>query len=203
MPEDGPRTLASGDVVVRALTRKDEEAWFDLRQRNRGWLKSWEATEPPGGMKASPRFKEIVRRDRRQWKRGRSYSMVISVFGELVGRICITGIEWGSARTGSLGYWIDEKKAGKGIVPIAAALLIQRGFDLGLHRVEIITRPDNYASLRVVDKLGFRDEGMRKRCLYVDGAWRDHRVFALTVEDERVGEIWAALQTGRLRGPLA
>lgn len=203
MKRSRPRTLASGDVVVRALTNDDEEAWLGLRERNRAWLRPWEATEPPGRMSESVGFRTLVRRDRRLWEDGRSFNMVVSVLGELVGRVCITGIEWGSARTGSLGYWIDEKYAGRGIVPIAAALLTQQGFDLGLHRIEIATRPENNASLRVVDKLGFRDEGMRRRYLYVDGAWRDHRVFALTVDEKRVGEVWEALKTGRLRGPLA
>jgi len=56
---------------------------------------------------------------------------------------------------------------------------------MGLHRVEVNIRPENAASLRVVEKLGFRDEGLRERYLHIDGAWRDHRTFALTVEDIR------------------
>jgi ribosomal-protein-alanine N-acetyltransferase len=141
-------------------------------------------------------FGALVRRDRRLWRHGRSLNMVIVVHGELLGRVCITGIEWGSARTGSLGYWIDEKHAGRGIVPLAAALLTQKGFDVGLHRVEIASRPENQASLRVANKLGFRDEGIRKRYLYVDGGWRDHRVFALTADEKRIGECWEALKGG-------
>jgi ribosomal-protein-alanine N-acetyltransferase len=54
---------------------------------------------------------------------------------------------------------------------------------LGLHRMEINIRPENAASLRVVDKLGFRDEGLRVKYLHIDGAWRDHRTFALTSEE--------------------
>jgi ribosomal-protein-alanine N-acetyltransferase len=194
-----PKTLVSGDVVVRALRRKDEEAWLDLRERNRAWLRPWEATEPPGRMPRSMGFTALVRRDRRQWRRGRSFNMVIVVHGRLVGRVCVTGIEWGSARTGSLGYWVDEGHAGRGIVPVAAALLTQQAFDLGLHRVEIATRPENAASLKVADKLGFRDEGVKRRYLYVDGGWRDHRTFALTVEEKRVGEVWEALKARRSR----
>lgn len=189
-----PRVLALGDVVVRALARGDEKAWLDLRQRNRAWLRPWEATAPPGRMVEPIKFRALVRTDRRLWKRGQSFNMVILVHGNIVGRVCITGIEWGSARTGSLGYWIDEKHAGRGIVPRAAVLLTQRGFDLGLHRIEIATRPENQSSIRVANKLGFRDEGIRQRFLYVDGGWRDHRIFALTVEEKRFGEYWEALQ---------
>jgi len=193
-----PRALAYGDVVIRALAPGDERAWLDLRQRNRAWLRPWEATVPPGRMAKPIRFKALVRKDRRQWKHGRSLNMVIVVHGELVGRVCITGIEWGSARTGSLGYWIDEKHTGRGIVPRAAALLTQQGFDLGLHRVEVATRTENQSSIRVANKLGFRDEGIRKRYLYVDGGWRDHRVFALTVDEKRLGECWESLGGGAI-----
>ena len=48
---------------------------------------------------------------------------------------------------------------------------------------EINVRPENTASLRVVEKLGFRDEGIRRRFLHIAGDWRDHRTFALTAEE--------------------
>jgi ribosomal-protein-alanine N-acetyltransferase len=54
---------------------------------------------------------------------------------------------------------------------------------LGLHRVEVNIRPENSASLRVVEKLGFREEGLRRHYLHIDGAWHDHRSFAMTTED--------------------
>ena len=54
---------------------------------------------------------------------------------------------------------------------------------VGLHRLEASVRPENHASRRVVEKLGFRDEGLRRRQLHIDGAWRDHLCYALTVEE--------------------
>lgn len=69
-------------------------------------------------------------------------------------------------------------------MPLAlAAALDHAVLALGLHRVEVNIRPENTASLRVVEKLEFRDEGMRLRYLHIDGEWRDHRCFALTSED--------------------
>ena len=58
---------------------------------------------------------------------------------------------------------------------------------LQLHRVEIAIRPENAPSLRVVEKLGFREEGLRPRFLHIDGDWRDHRVFALNREEVPAG----------------
>ena len=69
-------------------------------------------------------------------------------------------------------------------MPTALALLIDHCFtDVYLHRVEIDIRPENKASLRVVEKLGLRREGYYERYLDIDGAWRDHLAFAITVEE--------------------
>ena len=53
----------------------------------------------------------------------------------------------------------------------------------GLHRIEIAIRPENSNSLRVVEKLGLREVGYAPRFLHIDGAWRDHRIYAVTVEE--------------------
>lgn len=168
----------------------DERVWMVVREKNRAWLRPWEAAEPPGRHVRPISFRALVRLDRRQWRTRRAVPMVIQYEGYLVGRVAIAGIEWGSARTGALGYWIDEQFAGRGIVPRAVALLAEYGFSLGLHRLEIAVRPENEASVRVAQKLGFRDEGLRRRYLYIDGDWRDHRVFAMLSEDKRTGEFW-------------
>lgn len=60
-------------------------------------------------------------------------------------------------------------------------------FVVGLHRIEISIRPENAASVRVVEKLGIPEVGYSPRYLHIDGAWRDHRMFAITVEDARNG----------------
>src|SRR3712207_316746 len=72
-------------------------------------------------------------------------------------------------------------------------------FGLGLHRVEVNIRPENSASLRVAHKLGFRYEGRRRRYLHIDGDWRDHETFALTVEDVPGGLLtrWRGISQGQ------
>jgi ribosomal-protein-alanine N-acetyltransferase len=87
-------------------------------------------------------------------------------------------------RSCTIGYWVDSALAGRGIVPAALAMVIDHCFvEIGLHRVEIDIRPENTASLRVVEKLGLRREGYYERYLDIDGAWRDHVAFAVTVEE--------------------
>ena len=120
----------------------------------------------------------------REGRHGRLLPFAIEVNGRLVGQMHLFGIAWGSMRSAAAGYWIAESVAGQGITPLALALATDYGMTgLGLHRVEVNIRPENVASLRVVEKLGFRDEGVRARYLHIDGAWRDHRTFALTTED--------------------
>ena len=83
-----------------------------------------------------------------------------------------------------MGYWIDQEFAGRGVVPRAVAMVIDHCFfTAGLHRIEIAIRPENSNSLRVVEKLGLREVGYAPRFLHIDGAWRDHRIFAVTVEE--------------------
>ena len=91
---------------------------------------------------------------------------------------------WGSMRSTSLGYWIDKAHAGQNIVPTAVALASDYLFTrVGLHRIEINIVPDNAASLRVVEKLGFRFEGLRKDYIHINGEWKDHQSFALTANE--------------------
>jgi ribosomal-protein-alanine N-acetyltransferase len=76
------------------------------------------------------------------------------------------------------------------------ALLVDHCFAAaGLHRVQIDVRPENVASLRVVAKLGLRQEGRLERFLDINGAWRDHLSFAITVE-----ELGGGTLLGRLGG---
>jgi ribosomal-protein-alanine N-acetyltransferase len=102
----------------------------------------------------------------------------------LVGQLTVSSIVYGAFRSCTVGYWIDAAVAGRNITPISVALAADYCFfDLRLHRVEINIRPENGPSLRVVEKLGFRPEGMRPRYLHIDGDWRDHLSFALTAEE--------------------
>ena len=179
--------LRDGDVVVRPLARGDEDAWLRLREANREWLTPWEATLPAGVPHPTMAFAAFVRQERRAWKKREAYAGVIVFGGQLVGRVSVGGIRWGAERGGAVGYWIAHTHAGRGITPRAVALLAKYALAQGLHRLEIAVRPENEASLRVVEKLGFRDEGVRHSFLYIDGNWRDHRVFALVAEEPKKG----------------
>ena len=125
-----------------------------------------------------------MRRLRAQARQGTTYPFVIEVDGAFAGQVTVNNVVGGSARFASVGYWIDQRCAGRGIVPLAVALVIDHLFEVvRLHRVEIAIRPENTNSLRVVEKLGLREIGYAPKYLHIDGDWRDHRLYALTREE--------------------
>ena len=184
MAEGWPVTLADGDVVLRPLRLRDERAWHALRSQNARWLDPWEATSPVPLAGPAPTFGQYLRSLRAEARRGQSLPFAIAYRGRLAGRLTVAQITYGALRGASIGYWVGEEFAGLGITPTAVALATDHCFSvLGLHRMEINIRPENRPSLRVVEKLGFRDEGLRERFLHIAGSWTDHRTFALTAEE--------------------
>lgn len=194
-----PVELADDDIGLRPLRHRDAAAWRRLRYINRDWLQPWEATTPDPAMPPL-RFHQLVRSMSREARAGRAMPFTITVAGEVVGQLSVVGITWGSLRSGHIGYWVSQDVAGQGIAPTAVALATDHCLlHAGLHRIEVNIRPENTASLRVVAKLGFRDEGLRRRYLHIDGAWRDHRTFALCVEDLPRGGLLAAYHASQRR----
>ncbi|NUL46190.1 GNAT family N-acetyltransferase [Cellulosimicrobium funkei] len=184
-----PVSLEHGDLVLRPFRRWDQEEWIALRARNRDWLRRWDATNPEPS--TAPRnYAEMVKILNRSGKEGTALPWLIcvrtSAAGEpvIAGQLSVSSIVRGAALSASLGYWIDQARAGRGLVPTAVALATDYCFTtLGLHRMEINIRPENVPSRRVVEKLGFRHEGIRRDYLHIDGAWRDHDAYALTAPE--------------------
>jgi ribosomal-protein-alanine N-acetyltransferase len=176
--------LEHGPVSLRPIRMSDRRAWRTSREQNAAWLARWEASRPPGDLQHPVTFRQMVRDLRRNAREGRGLPLALLVDGTFAGQVTVNNIVGGSARFASIGYWIDRRQAGHGYMPTAVALTVDHcWFALGLHRIEVAIRPENAASLRVVDKLGFKEYGYAPRYLHIDGDWRDHRLFALTVED--------------------
>lgn len=188
-PHRWPVTLSHGRVGLRPIRRRDAAEWFATRARSGDWNAPWDGTKPPGAERENITFETMVRRHRADARAGRSLPWVITWTDpgsppRLAGQMTISGIAWGSARWGMAGYWVARELAGRGIAPTALALAGDHMFGpMGLHRLEVAIRPENAPSLRVVEKLGFRFEGQRPAYMHVDGAWRDHLMFALHAEE--------------------
>jgi [ribosomal protein S5]-alanine N-acetyltransferase len=179
-----PARLVHGPVVVRPLEVGDSGAWRDLRSRNAEWLRPWDATMPPGSGRAAGSYRQVAKRLLRLAKQGHALPFAIEVDGRFAGQVTVNNVVRGSAQFASIGYWLGQEHAGRGIMPTAVAMVIDHCFtEVGLHRMEICVRPENTNSLRVVEKLGVREVGYAPLFLHIDGAWRDHRIFAVTVEE--------------------
>jgi ribosomal-protein-alanine N-acetyltransferase len=179
-----PAYLSEGPVGLRPIRRRDAAEWRAVRSANVEWLTPWEATPPAGTDTGNLTFRGMVGYLRAEARAGRLLPFVVTYEDRLVGQLTVGGIAWGSLASAHIGYWVDSRWAGRGIIPTAVALAVDHSlFTVGLHRIEINIRPENAASLRVVEKLGLREEGLRQRLLHIDGAWRDHRSFAVTTEE--------------------
>ena len=205
-----PVTLSHGPISLRPMRYRDQGEWERVRRANYAWLRPWEATLPSGSRAVPSSYTALVRSLKQQAREGRMLPWLIfyepepvrgqPAQAQLAGQLTVSGIVGGSASWGQVGYWVDERFAGRGIVPTAVAMAVDYCFDaLALHRIEIAIRPENEKSLRVVNKLGFRPEGLRPRYLHIDGDWRDHLVFALNAEEVPEGMLrrWDNLRPRR------
>ena len=171
------------EVTLRPLTADDEAVFHSVRRANAAWLEPWDATSPDPSAPVRG-FAELVAHYDRDARAGRALPLVVEVDRRLVGQLSIGGIMLGSFRSCLVGYWVSRSVAGRMVIPTALAMAGDHVLDtLGLHRIEVNIRPENAASLAVVRKLGFREEGLRPNYLHIAGAWRDHLSFALTTED--------------------
>ena len=200
-----PVSLWHGPVGLVPMRLRDRAAWERVRAANMTWLRPWEATLPPRAATGPATYGGLVRSLSRQAREGRMLPWLVMYDPgdgrgrpELAGQLTVSGIVGGAASWGQIGYWVDQRLAGRGIIPTAVALAVDYCFEvMHLHRIEIAIRPENEKSLRVVQKLGFRPEGLRPRYLHIDGDWRDHLVFALNAEEVPGGLLrrWDSLRS--------
>jgi ribosomal-protein-alanine N-acetyltransferase len=181
-----PATVTDGLVTLRPYRRGDARTWSEIRVANREWLQPWEPYPNQSWHEANAPavFRALLRDMRRDARRGHSMPWAVCFQDRLVGSLTIGNIVRRAFCSGYAGYWVDGRIAGRGVMPTALALAVDHAFAAGqLHRIEVNIRPENEASRRVVQKLGFREEAYHRRYLHIGGEWCDHIGYALTVED--------------------
>lgn len=187
-PAPAPLELAGRRVVLRTLVDADYDAWYEVRVRCRDWLVPWEPRPKGAPLPAEDRASFAARCSLRERERqlGTGYGFGIFVDRRFAGEITLSSIQRGPFQTGHIGYWIDKDLAGRGYTPESVVVAMAFAFDtIALHRVEISIIPRNHASLRVVEKLALRAEGIARKYLEIDGRWEDHAKFAMTAEEWR------------------
>jgi ribosomal-protein-alanine N-acetyltransferase len=179
-------TTVRGDrVFLRRLEPSDAEQVLELRLANRNFFQPWEPVRDDSAYQLDGVTAEL-RVSVDLWEQDLGYVFGIFTIADeiLVGGIALRNIARGAWQNATLGYWIAEKHNGKGYATEAVKLATRFGFDHArLHRVQAGTLLHNVASQRVLEKAGYRFEGVSLRYLRIDGRWQDHRMYAMTIED--------------------
>jgi ribosomal-protein-alanine N-acetyltransferase len=123
---------------------------------------------------------------------------IIELDGQYAGQLTIGNVTHGALRSAWIGYWVHSEVTSGGVATGALALGLDHCFGpVMLHRVEATVRPENTASRKVLAKAGFREEGLLRRYLDVDGGWRDHLLVAMTVEELNGSVASSLVRAGR------
>ena len=180
-------TLFGRRVLLRPLVPSDFGAWQEVRRRNAEWLTKWEAARiagAPDPVEDKSSFDARCAARQRERMLGTGFGFGLFVDGRFSGEINLNTIQRGPFQNAYVGYWIDERCAGKSLMSEAVVVLAKYAFDeLHLHRIQISIIPRNRNSRRVMEKLDIRKEGTALRYLEINGVWEDHVRYAMTVEE--------------------
>ena len=179
-PESSLRIEGDG-VRLRPPRATDFAEWRELRAQSRDFLQPWEPTWPEDDLTRAA-FKRRLSIYAREMEAGNAWPVFVFADADLslVGAITLSNVRRGVAESGTLGYWIGQPYAGRGMATAAVRAVVGHAFDeLKLHRVEAACVPTNTASRRVLEKSGFELEGRARADLKINGAWADHLLFGI------------------------
>ena len=184
-----PDTLElAGDRHLLRLPRyQDYRQWYSLRSESRRFLEPWEPAWRNDELTESS-FRTRVIRNEQEFSSGQAVPLLVFTRAEnvLLGGLTIGYIRRGAAQCCMIGYWMGERHAGQGHMFGALELAIPYIFSsLQLHRIEAASNPDNTRSIRLLEKVGFRQEGYLREYLKINGEWRDHVMFSLLAADRQ------------------
>jgi [ribosomal protein S5]-alanine N-acetyltransferase len=172
-------------VYLRLSEMGDYQEWAALREQSRAFLTPWEPLWPADDLTRAS-FRNRVRRHADEMARDEAYSFF--VFREeddtLLGGLSLGHVRRGVSQAATLGYWMGESYAGKGYMSRAVRAVLGYAFKIqGLHRIEAACLPSNEPSKRLLERVGFQQEGYARAYLNINGQWRDHLLFALLESD--------------------
>ncbi|MFA9386677.1 MAG: GNAT family N-acetyltransferase [Methyloceanibacter sp.] len=186
-PSDFGPIIESDRIMLRTPQMSDYPAWAELRASSREFLVPW---EPRWAMDELTRasFRRRVRHYQRDLREDIGYALFLYsvATGGLVGGVTLCNVRRGVTQSCTLGYWIGAQYAQQGYMTAAVRAVVPFVFDsLDLHRLEAACLPANTASMRLLEKTGFKREGLARRYLRINGGWQDHLLYALLDSDTR------------------
>lgn len=173
-------TIDGRGVVLRAPQMGDYAEWAELREQSRDFLIPWEPVWPSDDLTRGA-FRRRLKRYAEEQIADQSYAFLIFRGDDeaLLGGVTIANLRRGVAQAASIGYWVGAPFARQGYMTEAMRALAPFAFEnLRLHRLEAACIPSNAASVKLLEKTGFRREGYAREYLCINGAWADHFLYA-------------------------
>lgn len=177
------------NLSLRPPAAEDYAAWSLLRIESRAFLTPWEPVWHEDDLTRNS-FRLRVKRAAREMAADEAYSLFVieTATGALLGGLTLGLVRRGVAQACTLGYWMGQRHAGKGHMTEAVRGALQFAFsELALHRVEAACLPNNLPSRRLLERVGFQQEGLARAYLRINGAWEDHLLFAALASDRLPG----------------
>lgn len=172
--------IAGEGVHLRAPQLADHDEWATLREASRDFLTPWEPLWPSDDLTRAS-FRRRVKRYAEDQRTDQSYAFLVfrTDTNALVGGLTLANVRRGVAQAASVGYWIGLPFVRRGYMTAAVRAIVPFTFTtLRLHRLEAACIPTNEASIRLLDKTGFRREGHAREYLCINGLWQDHLLYA-------------------------
>jgi len=181
--------IRGGEVYMRYPRISDFAGWARLRQESREFLTPWEPSWASDELTKGS-FRRRIKRYQKETRHDSAYAFFVFRNDDdaLMGGCTLSNVRRGVTQCCALGYWIGERFSGQGYMRDAVRALIPFIFaTLGLHRIEAACLPNNEPSKNLLVKSGFRQEGIARRYLQINGEWRDHVLFALLSDEAQIG----------------
>ncbi len=178
--------LETERMVLRLPEHGDFNAWVALRVESRAFLTPWDPVWAPDHLTRKS-FTNRVYWAQRASKNGTALPLfLIHRDGGLLGAITLDNIRRGPAQSGTLGYWVGQRYARQGFMREAIGAVVHYAFTtLDISRIEAGCLPENMPSRGVLEKSGFKYEGVAQSYLQINGRWRNHVLYANLRHDRR------------------
>ena len=181
-----PLRLETERMVLRLPAHADFGPWVELRVESRAFLTPWEPVWAQDHLSRKS-FTNRVYWAQRASRNGTSLPLfLIRHDGQLLGAITLDNIRRGPAQSATIGYWIGQPFARQGYMREAIGALVHHAFtQLDLSRIEAACLPENTPSRGVLERAGFKYEGVAQSYLQINGRWRTHVLYANLRHDRR------------------
>ena len=180
-------SIETESLILRPPAHRDFTEWAKMRSESRKFLKPWDPTWAKDHLTRKS-FARRVYWSQKSINDGVAYPMMLLHKREkhLLGAITLDNIRRGPSQVGTIGYWMGQKYARNGFMQEALRGMVSYAFGtLNLSRLESACLPENNASRGLLEKCGFKYEGVAQVYIQINGRWRTHVLYACLRNDRR------------------